>query len=85
MFTEAAGHRAQRRSNIEVNSTIVVPVVDGSTVAAVLVCERRAPAPFDGEQLDAAMTASLALAGLVGTGRRRRRPSPGLAPGALEA
>ena len=43
IFTEAAGHRAQRRSNIEVSSTLLVPVVDGDTVAAVLVCERRDP------------------------------------------
>ncbi len=43
LFTEAAGHRAQRRSNIEVSSTLLVPVVDGRAVAAVLVCERRDP------------------------------------------
>ena len=77
LFTEAAGHRAQRRSNIEVSSTLVVPVVDGRAVTAVLLCERRARNAFDGDHLDAAMTASVALAGLIGTesAERRRRHS----------
>ncbi len=72
LYTEAAGHRAQRRSNIEVSSTLLVPVVDGAAVAAVLVCERLAPTPFDGDQLDAAMTASLALASLIAAGGSAR-------------
>ncbi len=85
VFTEAAGHRAQRRSNIDVASTIVVPVVRSGAVAAVLVCERLTPVPFDGEHLDAAMTASLALAGLIVAGDGgggRRQP---WRAGALEA
>jgi dolichol-phosphate mannosyltransferase len=85
LFTEAAGHRAQRRSNIEVSSTLVVPVVDGATVTAVLVCERRAPAPFEGEQLDAAMDASVALAGLIVAEADDRGRRPAWRPGALEA
>jgi dolichol-phosphate mannosyltransferase len=65
LFTEAAGHRAQRRSNIEVASTLLVPVVDGDGVSAVLVCERRNPHPFGADQLDAAMTAARAISGLL--------------------
>ena len=84
LFTEAAGHRAQRRSNIEVSSTLLVPVVDGHTVAAVLVCERRARTAFDGEQLDAAMTAAAALAGLIAAGAGERKRRPALRTGALE-
>ncbi|PZR81313.1 MAG: hypothetical protein DLM65_05965 [Candidatus Aeolococcus gillhamiae] len=77
LFTEAAGHRAQRRSNVEVRSTLMVPVVDGDEVAAVLVCERVARHPFDGDQLDAAMTAARALGGLIAdnSGGRHRTQS----------
>jgi dolichol-phosphate mannosyltransferase len=77
LFTEAAGHRAQRRSNIEVSSTLIVPVVAGGAVTAVVLCERRARQAFDGDHLDAAMTASVALAGLISTesAARRRRHS----------
>lgn len=85
LFTEAAGHRAQRRSNIEVSSTLLVPVVDGHTVEAVLICERRARTPFDGDQLDAAMTASVALAGLIAANEGDRGRRPALRAGALEA
>ena len=84
LYAQAAGHRAQRRSNIEVSSTLLVPVMDGDTVAAVLVCERRARRPFETDQLDAAMTAAPALGGLIATpGDRTSRPA--LDAGALEA
>jgi dolichol-phosphate mannosyltransferase len=85
LFTEAAGHRAQRRSNIEVSSTLLIPVVDGHTVEAVLVCERRARTPFDGDQLDAAMTASVALAGLIAADGADRGRRPALRTGAAKA
>jgi dolichol-phosphate mannosyltransferase len=85
LFTEAAGHRAQRRSNIEVRSTLAVPVVDGDAVSAVLICERRARNPFDGDQLDAAMTAARALAGLVGAHAGGRRRPTALRPDAIRA
>ncbi len=65
LFTEAAGHRVQRRSNIEVSSTLVVPVVAGPAVEAVLVCQRNTATPFDAVQLDAAMSASVAIATLL--------------------
>jgi dolichol-phosphate mannosyltransferase len=79
LFTEAAGHRAQRRSNIEVTSTLLVPVVEGDSVGAVLVCERRDPHPFRADQLDAAMTAARGISGLIaatGDGRRREQSRP---------
>jgi dolichol-phosphate mannosyltransferase len=82
LYTEAAGYRAQRRSNIEVGSTLMVPVVDGDTVGAVLVCERVARHPFDPEQLDRAMTATPALVGLIpaagGGGTSQRAVKPGI-------
>ena len=86
LFTEAAGHRAQRRSNIDVRSTLLVPVVAGESVAAVLFCERLARHPFDGDQLDAAMTAALAIGGQLGSGHQARgRHSAVLRPGPLNA
>jgi dolichol-phosphate mannosyltransferase len=79
LFAEAAGHRAQRRSNIDVGSTLMVPVVDGDTVSAVLVCERTARRPFASEDLDRAMAAAPALAQRLPadapTGRRAPRSS----------
>ncbi len=65
LFAEAAGFRAQRRSNIDVGSTLMVPVVNGDSVTAVLVCERMARHPFAAEDLDRAMTAAPALAALI--------------------
>ena len=85
LFTEAAGHRAQRRSNIDVRSTLLVPVVDGDSVAAVLVCERLARQPFDGDHLDAAMTAALALDGQIAVSRGTGRRSPTLRSDPLNA
>lgn len=68
LFTEAASHRTQRRSNIAVTSTLLVPVIEGSEVLAVLVCERLAHRPFDNTQLEAAMGAAGQLAGLFSGG-----------------
>ena len=57
LFTEAASHRAQPRTNIDTVSRLLVPVVDGDTVVAVVICERRAPRGFDASALDVAMRA----------------------------
>jgi dolichol-phosphate mannosyltransferase len=84
LYTQAAGHRAQRRSNIEVSSTLLVPLMDGDTVAAVLVCERRARHPFEADQLDAAMTAAPALGGLIAAAAEDGAARPALDAGALE-
>jgi dolichol-phosphate mannosyltransferase len=55
LVTEAPSFRPQRRSNIERTSRLLVPVVDGSGVHAVVVCERRAPRGFDDDALGAAV------------------------------
>jgi hypothetical protein len=85
LYTQAAGHRAQRRSNIEVSSTLLVPIVDGDTVAAVVVCERMARRPFDADHLDAALTAAAALAGLIASGAGDRTAPLALQAGAAKA
>jgi dolichol-phosphate mannosyltransferase len=62
LWTEAASHRPQRRTNIEVSSTLVLPVVRGDEVLAVVVCERRATTGFHDAALE---TATGAVDGLV--------------------
>jgi dolichol-phosphate mannosyltransferase len=57
LLTEAASYRAQRRSNIESASRLVLPVVQGNGVTAVVVCERYARGGFDAAALDAATVA----------------------------
>jgi dolichol-phosphate mannosyltransferase len=58
LLTEAASYRAQRRSNIESASRLVLPVVQESGgVTAVIVCERYAPGGFDAAALEAATAA----------------------------
>jgi dolichol-phosphate mannosyltransferase len=85
LFTESASHRTQRRSNIEVGSTLVAPIVDRGIVRGVLVCERVAQHPFAGGDLEAAMNAAPALGELIvraageGSGRL-----PGLLPGTIK-
>ena len=68
LFTESANHRTQRRSNIDVESTLVVPVVYDDEVCGVLVCERVAHHPFDAGHLEAAMNAAPALGALISEG-----------------
>jgi dolichol-phosphate mannosyltransferase len=85
LFTESASHRTQRRSNIDVGSTLVAPIVDGGVVRGVLVCERLAHHPFEPGDLEAVMAAAPALGGLIAggaggdSGRR-----PGLLPGTIK-
>lgn len=62
LWTEAASHRPQRRTNIELSSTLVVPVVRGGDVLAVVVCERHATSGFDDHALE---TATGAVDGLL--------------------
>jgi dolichol-phosphate mannosyltransferase len=85
LYTEAAGHRAQRRSNIEMRSALLVPVVHRDAVAAVLICERLARHPFEAAQLDLAMTAAPALGGLVAGSSSHRASRRGLQAGTLKA
>ena len=85
LFTEMASHRQQRRSNIAIASTLLVPVVESGEVRAVLVCERVAPQPFDAGHLDTAMHAAPGLAGLVRAAPGGRAPRPATQAGVLEA
>jgi putative methionine-R-sulfoxide reductase with GAF domain len=57
LFTEAASYRAQRRSNIESASRLLLPVVSDDRVAAVVVLERYALAGFAAADLEAATAA----------------------------
>jgi dolichol-phosphate mannosyltransferase len=74
LFAEAASHRTQRRSNIAMSSTLLVPVFGSGSVHAVLVCERLSSRPFTNGDLDAAMAAALGLASLIGPTAAGRRP-----------
>lgn len=85
LYTEAAGHRVQRRTNIDVTSTIVVPVLGGDAVAAVLLCERTAPEPFTADDLDRVLEAAGGLAGLLPTAAARGRAARTLSTGGSEA
>jgi dolichol-phosphate mannosyltransferase len=62
LWTEAASHRPQRRTNIEMSSTLLLPLVRDGAVLAVVVCERRATSGFDDHALE---TATGAVDGLV--------------------
>ena len=61
LLTEAASYRAQRRSNIESASRMLLPVVRDDRVVAVVVCERFAPGGFEAAALE---TATLAVAAI---------------------
>lgn len=63
LLSEAPSYRAQRRRNIEGLSRLIVPVVDGETVAAVVICERSAPRGFSPAALE---LATQAVSDLVG-------------------
>ena len=57
LLSEAPSYRAQRRRNIEGLSRLIVPVVDGDTVVAVVICERAAPRGFAPAALELATQA----------------------------
>jgi dolichol-phosphate mannosyltransferase len=61
LITEAASHRAQRRTNIETVSRMLLPVVRDDIVLAVVVCERVAPGGFDPAALEIATVAVEAI------------------------
>ena len=73
LWTEAASHRPQRRTNIELSSSLLLPVVRDGEVVAVVVCERRATSGFDGHALE---TATGAVDGLVSALTRLEEPPP---------
>ena len=61
LITEAASRRAQRRTNIETVSRMLLPVVRDDVVLAVVVCERVAPGGFDSAALETATVAVEAI------------------------
>jgi dolichol-phosphate mannosyltransferase len=61
LITEAASHRAQRRTNIETASRMLLPVVRDDVVLAIVVCERFAPAGFETADLETATVAVEAI------------------------
>jgi len=65
LFTEAASYRAQRRSNIETASRMLLPVVRDDRVVAIVVCERFAPGGFDAAALETATFAVAAIEPLL--------------------
>ncbi len=81
LWTEAASHRRQRRTNIEVSSTLLLPVVRGGVVLAVVVCERRATSGFDGLALETGTGAVDELATVL-TGLAEQQSPPAVRPAA---
>ena len=65
LFTEAASYRAQRRTNIENASRLLLPVVRDDVVAAVVVCERFAPGGFEAGALETGTAAVSAIDALL--------------------
>ncbi len=61
LITEAVSHRAQRRTNIETVSRMLLPVVRDDVVLAVVVCERVAPGGFEPPALETATVAVEAI------------------------
>jgi dolichol-phosphate mannosyltransferase len=80
LFTEAASYRAQRRSNIETASRMLLPVVRDDRVVAVVVCERFAPAGFDGAALETATLAVAAIEPLLIAASSDPQERPEVAP-----
>ena len=80
LITEAASYRAQRRSNIETASRMLLPVVRGDEVAAVVVCERFAPGGFEPEALETATLAVAAIEPLLTAASSAPPERPEVAP-----
>lgn len=68
MWVEAPSHRPQRRTNIDVVSLLLVPVVRSGAVLAVVVCERRAPRGYAPEALETATRAVDSIADQLAAG-----------------
>lgn len=68
LWTEAASYRPQRRTNIKMTSTLVVPVIDASgagTVLALVVCERLSLTGFEPSALTVAVEAAGGLTSVL--------------------
>ena len=57
LWTEASSHRAQRRTNIDLLSTLLVPVVNGGQTVGVVVCERSSRTAYPANALEKATRA----------------------------
>lgn len=66
LLVEAPSYRAQRRTNVEIRSRLVVPVVHDDEVVAAVVCERNAPRAFDQSDLEEASAVVQQLSGHLG-------------------
>jgi len=80
LITEAASHRAQRRSNIEAASRMLLPVVHDDDVVAVVVCERFAPGGFDSAALEKATLAVAAIEPVLVAAAGEQPERPEVAP-----
>ena len=80
LLTEAASYRAQRRSNIETASRMLIPVVRNDQVAAVVVCERFAPGGFEAAALETATLAVAAIEPLLSAASSDQPERPEVAP-----
>jgi putative flippase GtrA len=82
LWVEAASHRHQRRTNIELTSIILVPVIDEQAVRGVLICERTSRRPFDTAALDVAIGAGEGVADALAimAGRRMAQVAADVAP-----
>jgi dolichol-phosphate mannosyltransferase len=80
LLTEAASYRAQRRSNIETASRMLIPVVRDDRVVAVVVCERFAPGGFEAAALETATVAVAAIEPLIVAASSDQPVRPEVAP-----
>ena len=80
LLTEAASYRAQRRSNIESASRMLLPVVRDDRVVAVVVCERFAPGGFEAAALETATLAVAAIEPLLTAASGDQPERPEVAP-----
>ena len=82
IWTESASHRPQRRRGIDLDSFLLIPVLDPAGLAGIVVCERHAARPFEASDLETALHAvdelvdTLARAGLPLPVGRSRAPEP---------
>ncbi|MFN2452134.1 MAG: glycosyltransferase [Candidatus Dormibacteria bacterium] len=76
LWTEVPSARPQRRTNIENSSALLVPVLAGTAVLGVLVCERRARHGFDDAALETAIRAADGLAPTIAAAASPKSPRP---------
>lgn len=65
LWTAAPSYRPQRRSNIELDSRLLIPVVRGTHLLALVVCERHAARSFDAADLETAVAAAPGIGELL--------------------